>query len=285
MDSLLRIGVFARLARVTVKTLRHYAEEGLLAPRHVDQKTGYRYYEPRQLRDLNLILNLREAGLGLAEIKRALAADGLTVTGALLQARRVSLLREKALIERRIKLVDALARATDADGVLSQARLSVIEPQLAHTIRATVPTLGAPVTEIFERAEAAVGAFSARALTSPFLLFHDPAPRDAAIDVEVCIPATPAAGLETRVVPGDELSCSVTYAGGYAKTNEIRARLAAWVGGAGLIAVGPTREVYHRFGADLEGYHLPKEMLAAKPDDYITEFQIAVAPAHDQERE
>ena len=41
---LLRIGDFARLGRVTVKALRHYEEEGLLAPREVDRATGYRYW-------------------------------------------------------------------------------------------------------------------------------------------------------------------------------------------------------------------------------------------------
>ena len=43
---MLRIGDFARLGRVTVKALRHYEEEGLLAPREVDPATGYRRYDP-----------------------------------------------------------------------------------------------------------------------------------------------------------------------------------------------------------------------------------------------
>jgi effector-binding domain-containing protein len=159
--------------------------------------------------------------------------------------------------------------------------LRVVEPQLAHTVRATVPSLGAPVTEIFERAEAAVAVLSARAHVSPFLLFHDPSPRSADIDLEVCIPMTALAkGIDARVVAGDELSCSVTYAGSYAQTDQIRMRLADWLAGAGLSPCGPVREVYHRFGSDLQGYELPSEMLAAHPDDYVTEVQVAVAPIH-----
>jgi DNA-binding transcriptional MerR regulator len=38
------IGEFARLAQVTVKTLRYYDEAGLLKPAHVDPDSGYRRY-------------------------------------------------------------------------------------------------------------------------------------------------------------------------------------------------------------------------------------------------
>ncbi len=39
-----RIGVFSRLARVSVKALRHYDRLGLLRPARTDPLTGYRYY-------------------------------------------------------------------------------------------------------------------------------------------------------------------------------------------------------------------------------------------------
>ena len=41
---MLRIGDFARLGGVTVRALRHYEAEGLLAPAQVDEATGYRSY-------------------------------------------------------------------------------------------------------------------------------------------------------------------------------------------------------------------------------------------------
>ena len=43
------IGEFSRLAHVTVKTLRHYSQIGLLQPAHIDRFTGYRYYKLGQL--------------------------------------------------------------------------------------------------------------------------------------------------------------------------------------------------------------------------------------------
>ena len=40
----LKIGEFSQLMQVTVKTLRHYEQKGLLLPDEVDPWTGYRYY-------------------------------------------------------------------------------------------------------------------------------------------------------------------------------------------------------------------------------------------------
>ena len=43
------IGEFARLTRLSVKTLRHYHDIGLLVPIEVDPHTGYRRYATDKL--------------------------------------------------------------------------------------------------------------------------------------------------------------------------------------------------------------------------------------------
>jgi hypothetical protein len=45
----LSIGSFSRATHLTVKTLRHYHEEGLLVPAQVDARTGYRRYTGDQI--------------------------------------------------------------------------------------------------------------------------------------------------------------------------------------------------------------------------------------------
>jgi DNA-binding transcriptional MerR regulator len=57
---MIKIGDFSKLAHVTVKTLHHYGELGLLPPAHIDRYTGYRYYSLEQLPRLNRILALKE---------------------------------------------------------------------------------------------------------------------------------------------------------------------------------------------------------------------------------
>jgi len=72
---MLKIGEFSKLAHVTVKTLRHYSQIGLLKPAHIDHFSGYRYYTLNQLPRLNRILALKESGFSLEEVTRLLDED------------------------------------------------------------------------------------------------------------------------------------------------------------------------------------------------------------------
>ncbi len=65
----LKIGEFSQMMQVTVKTLRHYEQKGLLMPDEVDEWTGYRYYSIEQMQKLNTIRDLQRLGFSLDEIK------------------------------------------------------------------------------------------------------------------------------------------------------------------------------------------------------------------------
>ena len=65
----LKIGEFSKMMQVTVKTLRHYEQKGLLIPDDVDEWTGYRYYSITQMQRLNTIRGLQRQGFSLEEIK------------------------------------------------------------------------------------------------------------------------------------------------------------------------------------------------------------------------
>ena len=68
----LKIGEFSKMMQVTVKTLRHYEQRGLLLPDEVDEWTGYRYYSMKQMQRLNTIRGLQRQGFTLEEIKELL---------------------------------------------------------------------------------------------------------------------------------------------------------------------------------------------------------------------
>ncbi len=72
---LFQIGEFARLSRVSVKTLRYYDDIGLLRPSQVDQFTNYRYYTVEQLARIHRIMALKELGLSLDQIGQMLDSD------------------------------------------------------------------------------------------------------------------------------------------------------------------------------------------------------------------
>src|SRR6266566_4943311 len=53
------IGDFSRASHLSVKTLRHYHEVGLLEPSEVDPHNGYRYYSEEQIPLAQVIRRLR----------------------------------------------------------------------------------------------------------------------------------------------------------------------------------------------------------------------------------
>src|SRR5574341_666134 len=67
------IGEFSRITGLTVKTLRFYADEGLLPPAFVDPETGYRYYDDARTETARVIVALRQLEFSVREIAEILA--------------------------------------------------------------------------------------------------------------------------------------------------------------------------------------------------------------------
>lgn len=67
-ESPLSSGDMARGCETTVRTVRFYEEAGLIEP-VARSEGGHRMYSPEQLLKLQLIMDLREAGLSLQDIK------------------------------------------------------------------------------------------------------------------------------------------------------------------------------------------------------------------------
>jgi DNA-binding transcriptional MerR regulator/effector-binding domain-containing protein len=68
------IGEFSRASHLSVKTLRHYHEVGLLEPSEVDPGNGYRYYAERQIPQAQVIRRLRGLQMPVTEVRDVLAA-------------------------------------------------------------------------------------------------------------------------------------------------------------------------------------------------------------------
>lgn len=68
---MLSIGEFSKICNVSTKTLRYYAEIGLLQP-EVIKESGYRYYRIEQLKTMLFIERLKSYQCTLEEIKQVL---------------------------------------------------------------------------------------------------------------------------------------------------------------------------------------------------------------------
>lgn len=101
---LYKIGKFSRLVNVPVKTLRYYDEINLFKPQEIDLFSGYRYYSEKQIDDLEVILNLKEVGFSLEEIKK----NKNNYTEALMQKKKEELMLEQENLENKIRKLDYL---------------------------------------------------------------------------------------------------------------------------------------------------------------------------------
>ena len=74
MTTTVSVGRFATITHLSVKTLRHYHQVGLLEPAEVDPHTGYRYYALEQLPTAQLIRRLRDLRMPVADVRAVLVA-------------------------------------------------------------------------------------------------------------------------------------------------------------------------------------------------------------------
>lgn len=140
MGTRLTIGDFSRATHLSVKTLRHYHQVGLLEPDFVDSHTGYRYYGDEQIPLAQVIRRLRDLEMPIPEVKAVLAAPVASSRNTLIAAHLDSLEAELARTRRAVgALRDLLERP--------QAPL-VVEHRTVPAVHA------AGISEILDREDA-----------------------------------------------------------------------------------------------------------------------------------
>jgi DNA-binding transcriptional MerR regulator len=99
----------AKIAGVSVRTLHHYDEIGLLKPSS-HSAAGYRLYQEQDLQRLQQVLFFKELGFDLKEIKRILADPDFDRRRALVEHRKLLLERQERF-GRLIQSVDRTLKA------------------------------------------------------------------------------------------------------------------------------------------------------------------------------
>lgn len=117
MARLFRVGEFAALTGVSVRTLHHYDAIGLLRPT-AHSASGYRLYSERDLLTLQQILTLRYLGFSLRQVRGLLEQPDFSLVASLQIQRRV--LRDRiAELARIAAALDALLAHRQATGAWS----------------------------------------------------------------------------------------------------------------------------------------------------------------------
>ncbi|MBE7433940.1 MAG: MerR family transcriptional regulator [Anaerolineales bacterium] len=125
---MLKIGEFSRLSQVTIKTLHHYDELGLIKPAHIDPVTNYRFYTIEQLPRIHRIMALKEMGLSLEQIgimlERELSTDEMRGMLHFKQAEIQQEMRERqrqlSMVEFRLRMIEAEINFPELDVVMKR---------------------------------------------------------------------------------------------------------------------------------------------------------------------
>ena len=141
---LLKIGDLASRSGVSIKTIRHYSDVGVLPPTEITS-SGFRLYSDADRARLELIRELREVGFSLDTVKRLLAND-LSVNTAL-ESQLKALDDHLSLVRRQRDVVRAalnsgeghalayLARARAVAALDAKGRVRFLEAQLSQVLQ------------------------------------------------------------------------------------------------------------------------------------------------------
>lgn len=109
-------GEFAKLCGTTKDTLFHYDHLGVLKPA-ITKDNGYRYYHATQLYLFNLITDLNESGVSLAEIKNCFDYREVPEYTTVLQQALDHLLRKRQHLESSIRYLDDTLRGLGENAI------------------------------------------------------------------------------------------------------------------------------------------------------------------------
>ncbi|GHE16154.1 MerR family transcriptional regulator [Streptomyces alanosinicus] len=144
MTSYLPIGDFSRATHMTVKTLRHYHEIGLLEPADVDPQTGYRRYSAEQIPTAQVVRRFRDLGMPLEEIRTVLAASDVATRNRHISAHLSRLEDELGRTQRAVAaLQDLLTPPTSGDAPAIELRSVGAVPTAAITATVEAQDIGA----------------------------------------------------------------------------------------------------------------------------------------------
>jgi DNA-binding transcriptional MerR regulator len=235
-----RIGEFASLSGLSVKTLRYYDEVGLLKPAATAAESGYRLYTRRELERAREIVELKRLGLSLEEIGRLLE-DGAPTEVVLEEARRrlAATIDEK---QRELAAVEARLASLRAD---PSARI-----QLRRCDRILVASVRDRLASIDDAEELAREL--AAAVREPFrgpafgTLWHgcghgEDDPLEAEVFFEVRLRTQRRGRVEISELPA--VTAAAAYAEAGEDDEEVYGALARWVATSGRRLTGPKREI------------------------------------------
>ncbi len=189
VGKMIKIGDFSKLSRISIRMLRHYNDIDLLVPCHIDEFTGYRYYNAEQLATANRIQALKDMGFSLSVINDILKTyndpDSLKSYLLILQSQ---MRQEAEQMEKKLLLVENTLRRIGKDELIMNYAVTVKEiPQRnVASLRKIMHTYG-DEGQLWEQMRNEIVPQNVQ-FDNPCLstaVFHDEGYKESDIDVEI----------------------------------------------------------------------------------------------------
>lgn len=271
---MLSIGEFSKCCEVSPKTLRYYAEIGLIKPDEINPENGYRYYSIRQLQKMLLINRLKSYQFSLEEIKAILELETDNSDENLCFA----LHRKRTEIQEKLNNFQYRLKQISDDilnlekGIPIMSYLDHIEVQLVETTPLNILYLRLMLSrddyvagygKYFSRLYEKIATDKLTLLGTPMTIYHSLEYNPDGNDTEFAIPITETVK-GTRDFSGGLCAKSVLK-GSYSELTSVYAKLREWIDHEGYEWMKPPYEIYLT-----DPNHTPV------PEDLHTEVYIPV---------
>lgn len=266
---MLKIGEFARLSQVSIKTLRHYDKISLLVPATIDPENGYRLYEMDQLADMMRILALKDCGFALEEIASLFDTHDSGAVEALVAERIAD--QQQVVTDEQTRLQRLLARSQQLQALTDEVPYDFVLKQTeAYTLVGQRQTL-ADQAAIAPFVQVVLKEMAQQLIVPGEPLVHLYFDVDCdAIDLFVGAPvmARPSSlgNLDYQRIKAGASVASVLHRGDYTTIRQAGMALEGWIRRSGYQRVGPVYEIYHRSPAH-----------TTDPAEYLTELQLPIS--------
>jgi DNA-binding transcriptional MerR regulator len=278
--NMLKIGEFSRLSQVTVKTLHHYDEIGLLKPSQIDRFTSYRYYTLDQLPRIHSIMALKDLGLSLEEIALLLLENpSVEDIRSLLSAKQAEAQQRVREEQARLAKIEFRLRQIESEGMMKTVDIVIKRIEPVHVLsvrrvdrtRAEREVAGIAIEEAEKdgRIQSAGGQLVSLYYEEEFQGDYD--------NAEYCVPVLPthiptvvvenAGVFKLRELPAIEAAATYLHQGDYDTLPEKFLFLQRWALENGYKLSGVWRFVWHR-----------GPMHHVDPSEYLTELQHPLEP-------
>ena len=270
---MLSIGEFSNICKVSTKTLRYYAEIGLLTPSEVNPENGYRYYSVDQLEKMLFINRLKAYSFSLEEIKEIVNGDKQGD-----EILYTAFLHKKKEIEEQLHSYDMILAQLEGDistieqGKSIMSYLDDIDVQLVEvptmcllSVRKNVIAEDFPdeYRNCYEKLFRRIAVDGLTMCGAPMVLFHSSEFTPAGLDTEFAIPVKEVVTGTRDFAPGLCLKTVVT--GAYSELSSVYTKQTEWA----------EREGYRCTNALFEVYVTDPSQVASEADN-ITEVYYPV---------